>query len=709
MNDLSQHHITINRKSCVNLEILYIFCHTKYSKMSNEPLTEASDPVLEVDIVDENLQIINGDHALTFDLSALTTNRQIIIPDSKSKPLSFNATSVSCGALPSGANNTFYGIGAGSDVTTGTGNTVIGYNAQAGSATAVNRVVLSGTGLYNNSTHIETSGVDIPNLQESAYDNVVFFDTVTGKLGQAPIAVLDEWANGTAASPAQRFASDTNTGFYLAAANTLGIAANGLVSATFSNSQALFLDGLVGTPSIGFLSDTNTGIYRVGADDFGFACGGVRSLRIGPAYVNIESTNIWQTAFNINNTTSTRQYGILNGGSANTTFATTDSAGINTMAIFVAGTGANVITQKWNENQCAVRVGTAALPSYSFYEDNNTGMYRSAADTVAWSTNGTLRLSLSTTTLTSTLPFYAPDGSHSAPSYTFSADTDLGFYRSATDEITFNIGLATNQYPLRLNISDNLMARRTSDAGDFFCMCNLQAYGAGFNDQVYYSFVQTTSTTGYNFALYVNNGGNAWRVRGDGATFADGAYSSGGADYAEWFESSDGKAIPVGSSVVLDGSTGKVRLAQPGEEEKILGIVRPKVNTNACVIIGNSAEDYWNQKFEKDEFGRFVYELVDYYKWVDEKGQHHGYYANQVPDDVKVPENKEVVSGNLMKKLHPDYDPSIPYVPRSERTEWHVIGMMGQIPVKNGQVLGSRWQLMRNINDGSIAKLYLVQ
>lgn len=677
--------------------------------MSNEPLTEPTEPVLELDIIDEKLQIVNGDHVLTFDLGSFTANRQIIIPNANSKPLSANSTSVSCGTLPSGANNTFYGIGAGSDVTTGTGNTVIGYNAQAGSATAVNRVVLSGTGLYNNSTHIETSGVDIPNLQESAYDNIIFFDTFTGKLGQAPIAVLNEWANGTAASPAQRFASDTNTGFYLAAADTLGIAANGLVSATFSNSQALFLDGLVGTPSIGFLSDTNTGIYRVGADDFAFACGGVRSLRIGPAYVNIESTNIWQSALNINNTTSTRQYGILNGGSGNTTFATTTSAGVNTLAIYVTGTGADIVTQKWNENQCAVRVGTAALPSYSFYEDNNTGMYRSAADTVAWSTNGTLRLSLSTTALTSTLPYYAPDGSHLAPSYTFSGDTDTGMYRSASNEITFNTGLSVGQYPLRIGSANNMSAVRNHDVNAISAMTNLQVYGNGFNTVIYRAYAQTPSVTAYQFAQFENNGGVAWRVRGDGATFADGAYSGAGADYAEWFESSDGKAIPVGSSVILDGSTGKVRLAQVGEEAKILGVVRPKVNTNGCVIIGNSAEDYWNQKFEKDEFGRFVYELVDYYKWVDEKGQHRGYYSNQIPEDVKVPDNKEVVSGIPVRKLHPDYDPSIPYVPRSERTEWHVIGMFGQIPVKNGQVLGSRWQLMRNINDGSVAKLYLVQ
>lgn len=38
--------------------------------------------------------------------------------------------------------------------------------------------------------------------------------------------------------------------------------------------------------------------------------------------------------------------------------------------------------------------GTAALPTYSFSSDPDTGMYRSAVNTLGWSTNGTLAMSL---------------------------------------------------------------------------------------------------------------------------------------------------------------------------------------------------------------------------------------------------------------------------------------------------------------------------
>lgn len=73
--------------------------------------------------------------------------------------------------------------------------------------------------------------------------------------------------------------------------------------------------------------------------------------------------------------------------------------------------------------------GTAALPSLTFTSDPNTGVYRVGADDLGFSTGGTLRFDISTTALTSTLPLLAPSGAVGTPSLSFSADTDLGWYR----------------------------------------------------------------------------------------------------------------------------------------------------------------------------------------------------------------------------------------------------------------------------------------
>ncbi len=86
--------------------------------------------------------------------------------------------------------------------------------------------------------------------------------------------------------------------------------------------------------------------------------------------------------------------------------------------------------------------GSASAVTYGFSTEtgNNTGMYRVAEDTLGFSSGGTLRLSLTTTSLTNTLPFYAPSGAAATPSLTFSTDTDTGVYRHAADTLGLTTG-----------------------------------------------------------------------------------------------------------------------------------------------------------------------------------------------------------------------------------------------------------------------------
>lgn len=54
--------------------------------------------------------------------------------------------------------------------------------------------------------------------------------------------------------------------------------------------------------------------------------------------------------------------------------------------------------------------GSASAPSYSFSGDTNTGIYASAADTIALATGGTQRATLSSSSLSTSVPIYAPIG-----------------------------------------------------------------------------------------------------------------------------------------------------------------------------------------------------------------------------------------------------------------------------------------------------------
>lgn len=84
--------------------------------------------------------------------------------------------------------------------------------------------------------------------------------------------------------------------------------------------------------------------------------------------------------------------------------------------------------------------GSATDPALSASADTNTGVYFSAADTINLTTGGTSRVQISTTALTSTLPIQGPDGSVSAPAFSFSGDTDNGLYRITTNSIGMAIG-----------------------------------------------------------------------------------------------------------------------------------------------------------------------------------------------------------------------------------------------------------------------------
>jgi hypothetical protein len=130
-------------------------------------------------------------------------------------------------------------------------------------------------------------------------------------------------------------------------------------------------------------------------------------------------------------------------------------------------------------------------------------------------------------------------------------------------------------------------------------------------------------------------------------------------DYAEFFEVAltehTASGIPAGVTVALTGS--KVIPASQSNEEPI-GIVRPR---NAPAIIGNSPWNHWHAKYKTTDYGEPI---------LDE---------NQNP----------IVNPSFVSQS---------YTPREDRNEWVIVGLLGQIPITNGQPTGSSWRKMHNIS-----------
>ena len=149
-------------------------------------------------------------------------------------------------------------------------------------------------------------------------------------------------------------------------------------------------------------------------------------------------------------------------------------------------------------------------------------------------------------------------------------------------------------------------------------------------------------------------------LRGDGNAYADNNWNSGGADYAEYFEWSDGNSDNEdrrGYTVVLDGD--KIRKSTSEDNATtIIGVISDNPS-----VVGNNAWDSWSDKYQKDDYASYI---------LNENGE---------------------------RIINKDFDNTQKYVSRENRPEWDIVGLMGRIRVRVGQTIGDRWIKMREISD----------
>ena len=127
-----------------------------------------------------------------------------------------------------------------------------------------------------------TAGIKA-NLDGSAAIQIGGTDVITLTSGGAATFVVSPTTvqAGTVSAPSITTASDTNTGIFFPAADTIAFAEGGTEALRINSSaQIEFAAGASSTPSITFTGDTNTGIYSPGADTIAFAEGGTEALRI---------------------------------------------------------------------------------------------------------------------------------------------------------------------------------------------------------------------------------------------------------------------------------------------------------------------------------------------------------------------------------------------------------------------------------------------
>lgn len=224
-----------------------------------------------------------------------------------------------------------------------------------------------------------------------------------------------------------------------------------------------------------------------------------------------------------------------------------------------------------------------------------------------------------------------------------------------------------------------VLGSENSASGNFNCM----VMGTGLNSATHYGTYlgrYNASNASYMFSIGNGNSGdsrkNIFGVTGNGETKANGAYSSNGADYAEYTEWEDGNPKNedrVGYFVQLVGD--KIKMAD--SKCKIFGIISATPAT-----LGDSYANEWKHKYKTDNFGRIQYEeKIIPAEYITEK-----IIVTDENGEEKEEERQILIREERIEKvqiIREDYDNTIEYIPRDERREFSPVGMLGKIIVRD--------------------------
>ena len=283
------------------------------------------------------------------------------------------------------------------------------------------------------------------------------------------------------------------------------------------------------------------------------------------------------------------------------------------------------------------------------------------------------------------------------------SENNMVFRTNASDALTINssgyMGIGTtspsNYLHVKANPGNTWIARFHNESGTNSPGIIVQAQDSASPN---YSLLRTyTSVTG----------DIEHNLRGDGNAYCDGSWSGGGADYAEYFEWSDGNASNEdrrGFSVVLDGD--KIRPAVDGESP--IGVI-----SGRPVVIGDNDIDRWKQKYLRDDFGAYIWESKTHTVWqeqvIDDEGVESEikkeFQSDRIPANETVPDNAVVKTEDeegrplTRKKLNPEWNEDEEYISREDRPEWDTVGLMGKLRIRKGQPTGSTWIKMRDVSD----------
>ena len=215
-------------------------------------------------------------------------------------------------------------------------------------------------------------------------------------------------------------------------------------------------DGTVSAPTYAFTSETNSGLYRVGASSLSFAIAGTQSLRLNSNGIGIgrdATPGILINAYDPGSFNAFMQFE-ANGGEA---------------GVGVQGRTALTVPE-WQPVP-------AQLKFFHGGKAGGMGIFTTDATIpVSIWTNSTKKIDFSSSAIITYVPILTPDGSVSAPTHSFSNETNTGLYRAGSSQLGFtvagtrrmvisnsNVGIGTGTPTSILDIRDVSATLRVCD------------------------------------------------------------------------------------------------------------------------------------------------------------------------------------------------------------------------------------------------------
>lgn len=192
------------------------------------------------------------------------------------------------------------------------------------------------------------------------------------------------------------------------------------------------------------------------------------------------------------------------------------------------------------------------------------------------------------------------------------------------------------------------------------------------------------------------------RIRFDAspnAYLSAGSWQNSGADYGEYFEWLDQNSTKENrTGFFVEIVDGKIQIAK---SKNVIGVISK--NTS---FVGDSVQDYWNETYQKNEWGEILKEKFEEYEfevdsikkniYFNSKNIAYSEYPNiENPKGIItngfIKENGKFLRSLDIEKFNEKYDPKINYIPRVSRSEWDVVGLLGKLRIRTSEQITSKF------------------